>query len=61
MFSFSYEVNELSKKAMEKSERYFSAIDDITRYNQHKMLKAFIDNNVSESMFSESTGFAYGD
>lgn len=61
MFSFSYEVNELSKKAMEKSERYFSAIDDITRYNQHKMLKAFIDNNVSESMFSESTGYAYGD
>ena len=61
MFSFSYEVNELSKKALENSEKYFSAIDDITRYNQQKMLKAFIDNNVSESMFSESTGYAYGD
>ena len=61
MFSFSDKVNELSEKAMEKSEKYFSDIDDITRYNQHKMLKAFIDNNVSESMFSESTGYAYGD
>lgn len=46
---------------MADSKQYFSAIDDITRYNQHKMLKAFIDNNVSESMFSESTGYAYGD
>ena len=61
MFRFSDKITELSDKAMADSKQYFSAIDDITRYNQHKMLKAFIDNNVSESMFSESTGYAYGD
>lgn len=61
MFRFSNKVMELSDKAMADSQKYFSNIDDITRYNQQKMLKAFIDNNVSESMFSESTGYAYGD
>lgn len=61
MFRFSDKVTELSEKAMADSQKYFSAIDDITRYNQQKMLKAFIDSNVSESMFSDSTGYAYGD
>lgn len=61
MFNFSNEVTELSKKAMEQSKNYFSLIEDISKYNQQKMLKAFIDNNVSESMFSESTGYAYDD
>lgn len=61
MFEFSKEVTELSKTALEKAEKVFSQIDDITRYNQQKMLKAFIDNHVSESMFSESTGYGYDD
>ncbi|MBR2418280.1 MAG: methionine gamma-lyase family protein, partial [Clostridia bacterium] len=36
-------------------------IDSITEYNQQKMLKAFINGGVSESCFTESTGYGYGD
>ncbi|MBQ4243981.1 MAG: methionine gamma-lyase family protein [Clostridia bacterium] len=39
----------------------FSAINEITEYNQQKVLSAFIRNKVSESDFSVSTGYAYGD
>ena len=61
MFEFSNEIKSYSEKAMELSEKQFSEIDRVTEYNQLKMLKAFIDNNVSESMFSESTGYGFGD
>lgn len=61
MFKFSNEVTELSEKALKNAEKYFKNIEDISKYNQQKMLKAFIDNNVSESMFTESTGYAYDD
>ncbi len=61
MFKFSETVTELSKKALEQSKKEFGYIDEITEYNQQKMLKAFIDNGVSESAFSESTGYGYGD
>ena len=39
----------------------FENIDDITEYNQLKVLKAFIKNGVSESYFSGSTGYGYDD
>ena len=39
----------------------FFAIDAVTEYNQQKLLKAFIDNGVSESHFTETTGYGYGD
>lgn len=39
----------------------FSKIDKINEYNQLKVLKAFIDNKVSESDFQESTGYGYTD
>ena len=61
MFSFDKRVEELSCKALEKAKCEFLAIDEVTEYNQKKMLKAFIDNNVSEGMFSESTGYGYND
>ena len=54
-------LNELSEKAMADSKQYFSAIDDITRYNQQKMLKAFQNAGVSESHFTGSTGYGYDD
>lgn len=61
MFSFDKRVEELSVKALEKAKTEFQLIDEITEYNQKKMLKAFIDNHVSESMFAESTGYGYND
>ncbi len=61
MFTFDNRVLELSEKALETAKNEFDNIDKITEYNQQKMLRAFIDNNVSENCFSESTGYGYGD
>lgn len=61
MFKFNSEIEELSKAALEAAKANFEYIDEITEYNQQKMLKAFIDKGVTESMFSESTGYGYND
>ncbi len=61
MFKFDQRIEELSKKALESAKENFNYIDDITEYNQQKMLKAFIDKGVTESMFAETTGYGYGD
>ncbi len=61
MFRFDNRIEEISVKALEESKKQFDKIEEITEYNQQKMLKAFIDNNVSESIFSESTGYGYND
>lgn len=61
MFKISKKIDDLSKKAMELCKKEFEKIDEATEYNQQKVLKAFIDNNVSESHFAGSTGYGYGD
>ncbi len=61
MFRFDHRIEEISAKALENAKKQFDKIDKITEYNQQKMLKAFIDNGVSENMFSESTGYGYND
>ena len=61
MFNFDNRIIELSDKATEKAKAQFEKIDSITEYNQQKMLKAFINGGVSESCFTESTGYGYGD
>ena len=61
MFKFDSRIEELSKKALESAKENFSYINEITEYNQQKMLKAFIDKGVTESMFAESTGYGYND
>lgn len=50
-----------SEKAMELCRPYLERVDDITEYNQHKMLRAFQNARVSESCFTASTGYGYGD
>ena len=40
---------------------YLEKIDKITEYQQLKMLKAFQNAQVSESCFTASTGYGYGD
>ena len=61
MFKFNPKIEELSKIALENAKSNFNYIDEITEYNQQKMLKAFIDKGVTESMFAESTGYGYND
>ncbi len=60
-FKIDSKVSEAAKKALEAIEPQFKITDEITEYNQQKVLSAFINNHVSESMFAESTGYGYGD
>ncbi len=39
----------------------FAKIESIRAYNEEKVLKAFLDNRVSEIHFNGSTGYGYGD
>lgn len=61
MFKIDERVQNLSKQALELCRDEFLKIDEITEYNQQKMLKAFIESGVSESHFAASTGYGYGD
>ncbi len=60
-FNFSEQMKEISEKALLKCNEKFAEIDKITEFNQQRVLKAFIDNGVSESHFAGSTGYGYGD
>lgn len=60
-FEFSDELKALDKKALEKVKPYFDEIEKVTEYNQQKVLKAFIDNRVSEPDLGISTGYGYDD
>lgn len=61
IFNFSFELTEASDKAEELCEGQFEKIKKIEEFNQQKVLKAFIDAGVSESHFSITTGYGYGD
>ncbi len=60
-FNINGTLTELDKKALAECKEVFFNIDSTTEYNQLKVLKAFIDNGVSESYFTASTGYGYDD
>lgn len=60
-FKLDNKIQEAARSAMEKAEPYLRKIDEITEYNQYKVLSAFIKNGVSESHFVPTTGYGYGD
>ncbi len=60
-FEIDEKLLEIDKKALEKSQKVFGRIDEITEYNQHKVLAAFIKNRVSEAHLGTATGYGYGD
>ena len=60
-FEFSEKTDNLSKIALKKAKEQFEVIDEITEYNQQRVLKAFINHGVCESHFVASTGYGYGD
>lgn len=60
-FDISEGIKIASDAALEKAKSKFNEIDEITEYNQQKVLSAFIENRVSETDFAGSTGYGYGD
>jgi cystathionine beta-lyase family protein involved in aluminum resistance len=60
-FNIDNKLLELDKTALEQCKPQFAKIDEITEFNQLKVLKAFIKNGVSESYFTASTGYGYDD
>ena len=60
-FEISNELSKLDIKAKAVASKTFAEIDELTSYNQLKVLSAFIKNRVSESNFTATTGYGYGD
>lgn len=60
-FDFDEELLKYDKKALELAKESFTRVDEITEYNQQKVLSAFINNRVSEAHLGISTGYGYGD
>lgn len=60
-FNIDDSLLELDEKCLEQCSSVFAEIDKVTEYNQLKVLKAFINNGVSESYFAGSTGYGYDD
>lgn len=60
-FEISDKIKAASAAALEKAKEKFDEIEEITEYNQQKVLASFIKNRVSESDFAGSTGYGYGD
>jgi len=60
-FKFNEKLEKHSALAEKKVSERFKEIDEITEYNQTKVLNAFIQNRVSEMHLGTSTGYGYGD
>lgn len=60
-FEIEERIMKLAAKAEAACESKFLDIDKTARYNGEKVLKAFIDNKVSEACMKGSTGYGYGD
>ena len=60
-FKIDEKIEKASDLALERASKQFRKIDEITEYNQLKVLSAFINNGVCEGHFAASTGYGYGD
>lgn len=60
-FSIDKKIEDASSMAIRRCKEQFSRTEEITEYNQLKVQSAFIEFGVSESHFSASTGYGYGD
>ncbi len=60
-FEISEKIKVLSAKALENAKSVFGGIDELTEYNQQKVLSAFIKNRVDETDFNTTTGYGYSD
>ena len=60
-FNIDERLLKLNGEITEKCSERFKEIDEVTEYNQLKVLSAFIKNGVSESSMAGSTGYGYDD
>lgn len=60
-FNIDPRLEALAERALSDCEKPFARIAEIERYNSEKVLRAFIDNRVSESLFAGSSGYGYDD
>lgn len=54
-------IFDLSEKALNDVESQFKIYDHIREYNQYKVLNAFQQERISDSHFTNSSGYGYGD
>ncbi len=54
-------VEELIKKSEESLSKQFALADEISEFNQEKVLKAFNKHSIALRHFNPSTGYGYGD
>lgn len=60
-FEFSPALCELAKKAETLCADKFAELDALAEYNGQRVLKAFIDNNISDIHMKGTNGYGYGD
>lgn len=60
-FKIDQTIQEAAAEVLKKITTQLHKIDEITDYNQQKMMAAFNQAGVSESHFVASTGYGYGD
>lgn len=60
-FPISEKLEQLDQAALEQCKPLFARIDEITGYNQRKVLSAFIHHRVNQTHFTATTGYGYGD
>ena len=61
VFEFSEKVKSAADRAMELVNPQFAELDRLCEYNGQRVLKAFIDNRVSEIHLKGTTGYGYND
>ena len=54
-------VEELIQKSEEQLKKQFALADEISEYNQEKVLKAFNKHSIALRHFNGTTGYGYGD
>ncbi len=60
-FDVNSRLLEVSQRAETAAKEAFHRIEEITEYNQQKVLSAYIRHQVSETHFVPTTGYGYGD
>ena len=60
-FQFDPAIEETAEHALQLCREPFDQIERVKEYHQQKMLKAFQQYHVSESMFAGSTGYGFDD
>lgn len=61
LFQFSDKIRSAADEAMELCEPQFAELDRLCMINGERVLKAFIDNRISEADLKGTTGYGYGD